>query len=154
MRRPQHHSFVFLDLITKYSGATLMHNLICSFFSSGQRFARGSSVSTSGFLQIPPRDGHPCLRLCPSHCRTASGLSPVRNVRRQAHHHKKTPVLSYRGLIVIDKMLFSYKTDCSYFLSAACAACINVRGFFNFYRLVFVYTKFHPCFITKHTQFP
>ena len=29
--------------------------------------------------------GHPCLRLYPSHCRADSGLSPVRNVRRQAH---------------------------------------------------------------------
>lgn len=42
----------------------------------------------SGFLQIPPHDGHPCLRLCPSHHRADSGdsgLSPVRNVRRRAH---------------------------------------------------------------------
>ena len=40
---------------------------------------------TSGFLQIPPHDRHPCLRLYPSHCRADSGLSPVRNVRRRAH---------------------------------------------------------------------
>ena len=30
--------------------------LLCDFCSSGRNFA-------SGFLQIPPRDGHPCLRL-------------------------------------------------------------------------------------------
>ena len=47
-----------------------------------------SRFPTSGFLQIPPHDGHPCLRLYPSHYRADSGLSPVRNVRRQAHHHK------------------------------------------------------------------
>ena len=41
---------------------------------------------TSGFLQIPPRDGHPCLRLYPSRYRADSGLSPIRNVRRRAHH--------------------------------------------------------------------
>ena len=27
----------------------------------------------SSFLQIPPHDGHPCLRLYPSHCRADSG---------------------------------------------------------------------------------
>ena len=32
----------------------------------------------SGFLQIPPHDGHPCLRLYPSHYRADSGLAPVR----------------------------------------------------------------------------
>src|SRR5690606_29122198 len=30
--------------------------LVCSFCPSGQDFA-------AGFLQIPPRDGHPCLKL-------------------------------------------------------------------------------------------
>lgn len=40
---------------------------------------------TSSFLQIPPRDGHPCFRLYPSHYRADSGLAPVRNVRRRAH---------------------------------------------------------------------
>ena len=36
-----------------------------------------------------PSRGHPCLRLYPSHCRADSGLSPVRNVRRQAHRAKR-----------------------------------------------------------------
>ena len=49
-----------------------------------------SRFPTSGFLQIPPHDGHPCLRLYPSHYRADSGLSPVRNVRRQAHQIKRT----------------------------------------------------------------
>ena len=44
---------------------------------------------TSSFLQIPPHDGHPCLRLYPSHYRADSGLSPVRNVRRKAHIYIK-----------------------------------------------------------------
>ena len=47
-----------------------------------------SRFPTSGFLQIPPHDGHPCLRLYPSRYRADSGLSPVRNVRRQAHREK------------------------------------------------------------------
>ena len=46
------------------------------------------SIPASGFLQIPPRDGHPCLRLYPSRYRADSGLSPVRNVRRRAHSDK------------------------------------------------------------------
>ena len=44
-----------------------------------------SSFPTSGFLQIPPHSGHPCLRLYPSRYRADLGLSPLRNVRRQAH---------------------------------------------------------------------
>ena len=40
-------------------------SLICDFCSSIRNFARRGTfpASTSGFLQIPPRDGHPCLRL-------------------------------------------------------------------------------------------
>ena len=56
-------------------------SLICDFCPSDQGFAYS-------FLQIPPHDGHPCLRLYPSHHRADSGLAPVRNVRRRAHHTK------------------------------------------------------------------
>ena len=49
----------------------------------------------SGFLQIPPRDEHPCLRLYPSHYRADSRLAPVRNVRRRAHS-KKAPALKLK----------------------------------------------------------
>ena len=48
-----------------------------------------AQVGTSGFLQIPPHDGHPCLQLYPSHYRADSRLSPVKNVRRRAHENKK-----------------------------------------------------------------
>ena len=44
-----------------------------------------SRFHTSGFLQIPPHDEPPCLRLTPSHYRADPGLSPVRNVRRRAY---------------------------------------------------------------------
>ena len=53
-----------------------------------------SRFPTSGFLQIPPHDGHPCLRLYPSRYRADSGLSPVRNVRRQAHRSQLRDKLS------------------------------------------------------------
>ena len=43
--------------------------LLCGFCSSGQRFA-------CGFLQIPPRDGHPCRPANYSPCRASRGLSP------------------------------------------------------------------------------
>ena len=49
---------------------------------------RVSIFPESSFLQILPRDRHPCLRLCPSRYRADSGLTPVRNVRRQAHDRK------------------------------------------------------------------
>ena len=42
--------------------------LICDFCSSGQRFA-------CGFLQIPPRDGHPCRPANSSPCRVCRRLS-------------------------------------------------------------------------------
>ena len=42
--------------------------LICDFCSSGQRFA-------CGFLQIPPRDGHPCRPANDSPCRARRRLS-------------------------------------------------------------------------------
>ena len=62
-----------------------------TFYVVSVRQARGLPARvdrfplTSGFLQIPLRSGHPCLRLYPSHYRAGSGLSPVRNVRRRAH---------------------------------------------------------------------
>ena len=43
--------------------------LVCDFCSSGQCFA-------FSFLQIPPRDGHPCRSANRSPCRADSGLSP------------------------------------------------------------------------------
>jgi hypothetical protein len=43
--------------------------LLCDFCSSGQCFA-------FGFLQIPPRGGHPCRSANCSPCRANSGLSP------------------------------------------------------------------------------
>ena len=46
-----------------------------------------SKFPTSGFLQIPPHDGHPYLRLYPSRYRADLELAPLRNVRRQAHRY-------------------------------------------------------------------
>ena len=51
---------------------------------------RVSRFPESSFLQILSRDRYPCLRLCPSRYRADSGLTPVRNVRRQAHIKKRT----------------------------------------------------------------
>ena len=63
---------------------------------------RVSTFPASSFLQIPSRDGHPCLRLYPSHYRVDSGLAPVRNVRRRAQSSRRgwlTPVLSHRAYV-------------------------------------------------------
>ena len=59
---------------------------------------RGILFPESGFLQIPSRDGHLCLRLCPSHYRADSGLPPVRNVRRRAHQKSRLSALVFQRL--------------------------------------------------------
>ena len=47
-----------------YGSSSLPICLICDSCSSDRGFARGLvCLPTSGFLQIPPHDGHPCLRL-------------------------------------------------------------------------------------------
>jgi hypothetical protein len=63
-----------------------------AFYTVSVRQTRGlpmGSFPTSGFLQICSHLQHPCLRLYPSRYQVDSGLSPVRNVRRQAHNAKK-----------------------------------------------------------------
>src|SRR6476660_5812753 len=45
-----------------------LERLVCGFCPSGQRFA-------CGFLQIPPRDGHPCRPANDSPCRVRRRLS-------------------------------------------------------------------------------
>ena len=52
-----------------YAISSRCDRLLCSFCSSGQRFA-------CGFLRIPPRDGHPCRPANSSPCRACRGLSP------------------------------------------------------------------------------
>ena len=49
-----------------------------------------------GFLQIPPRDGHPCRLLWRSPCRAASGLSPVSRAPCRAHHKKQARTGRFR----------------------------------------------------------
>ena len=74
-----------------YSSLTLIHSLY-GFCSSGQSFA-------ASFLQIPRRQGHPCLCLYPSHCRADSGLSPVRTCARRAHCKNGGPLRDLRGFV-------------------------------------------------------
>lgn len=75
---------------------------------------RVSRFPESSFLQILPRDRHPCLRLCPSRYRADSGLTPVRNVRRQAHSKKEPPYATLLlGKPMVALALFSvFKRPC------------------------------------------
>ena len=57
--------------------------LVCDFCSSGQRFA-------SGFLQIPPRDGHPCRSANSSPCRACRGLAPPSKCALPGAQNEKT----------------------------------------------------------------
>ncbi len=71
-------------------------HLACDFCSSGQRI-------TCGFLQIPPRCGHPCRPANSSPCRACRGLSPP-SERSLPGAHKKSPstawLLNYGALNV------------------------------------------------------
>lgn len=76
---------------------------------------RVSRFPESSFLQILPHGRHPCFRLCPSRYRADSGLTPVRNVRRQAHF-KKTGLFSQSSLrhfITYSFIYITYTTDFS-----------------------------------------
>src|SRR5258708_7162517 len=57
---------------------------LCGCCSSGQRFA-------CSFLQIPPRDGHPCRPANYSPCRASRGLSPPSKSALPGAHKKKAP---------------------------------------------------------------
>ncbi len=53
----------------------------------------------SGFLQIPPRDRHPCHWLCTSRCRACLGLSPIRNAPCSAHNKKEKETIPLLFLV-------------------------------------------------------
>ena len=68
--------------------------LLCGFCSSGQRFA-------CGFLQIPPRGGHPCRPANRSPYRADSGLSPpshpaTTTCTRTAPSRRYAPCLAHK----------------------------------------------------------
>lgn len=73
--------------------------LVCDSCSSGQCFA-------CGFLQIPPRDGHPCRPANRSPCRANRGLAPPSHPTATTRirtapclaHHKKTPMAEPTGV--------------------------------------------------------
>ena len=83
---------------------TPAYNLLYDFCPSGQSFAhwRTFQPPQSGFLQIPPRGGHPCLRLYPSHCRADLGLSLVRTCARRAHSKNRADSTPARLYYIID----------------------------------------------------
>jgi hypothetical protein len=68
--------------------------LLCGFCSSGQRFAYG-------FLQIPPRDGHPCRSANDSPCRVRRGLSPPSECALPGAQRKWLPNGSHNLLILL-----------------------------------------------------
>lgn len=72
------------DIWASPSIAGLPHaiGLVSGFCSSGPSFA-------SGFLQIPPRGGHPCLRLVVPVITAHRGLTPPRFTPCLAHQKEK-----------------------------------------------------------------
>lgn len=70
-RIPPYHSVDSYRTLTPFVVSSTAFGLISGFCPSGQMFA-------SGFLQIQPYDGYPCLCLYESRHWGALGLSPVR----------------------------------------------------------------------------
>jgi hypothetical protein len=76
--------------------------LLCDFCSSGQRFA-------CGFLQIPPRGGHPCRPANTSPCRACRGLdfdklsrvAPPSGCALPGAQHKYPEINWIRGIRVL-----------------------------------------------------
>jgi len=71
--------------------------LICSFCSSGRDFA-------ASFLQIPPRGGHPCLKLTFPTVKVRSGLSPYSY--RPCRAHIKKPQSCRRAAAANIRIIF------------------------------------------------
>ncbi len=67
---------------------------------------RVSILPTSGFLQIPPRDGHPCLRLTVPTAKSVADFH--RQVIAHAERTKKTPLLPNIGLKVFPYLVFCF----------------------------------------------
>ena len=81
--------FEDICLLTQYG------RLVCDFCSSGQCFA-------CGFLQIPPRGGHPCRPANRSPCRAGRGLSPpshstATTAVETALNKRYTPCLAHKN---------------------------------------------------------
>src|SRR5215216_2972825 len=82
--------------------------LICDFCSSGQRFA-------CGFLQIPPRDGHPCRPANRSPCRVCRRLSLPSECALPGAHTKSGMVCT----MPLDKYYNSGNFKKAYFFNIA-----------------------------------
>src|SRR5712692_10049399 len=73
--------------------------LLCDFSSSSQRFA-------CGFLQIPPRDGHPCRPANDSPCRVRRRLSlPSKSALPGAPKQERRDWMSRRSVISLRRAL-------------------------------------------------
>ncbi|HCU30104.1 MAG TPA: hypothetical protein DIC57_05755, partial [Sphaerochaeta sp.] len=80
--------------------------------SSGRKFA-------SGFLQIPPRRGHPCLWLCTWRYHPYLGLSPFRKCSYRAHMKQPASLWGKRAdFLSLGSTYFTKEAAASYTLSA------------------------------------
>jgi hypothetical protein len=103
--------------------------LICSFCSSGRDFA-------SGFLQIPPHDGHPCPWLTVGAINPRNGLSPSRSRACRAHTQEQ---YRWQAVLLIEKEVWVIRMLHLVVLSPSTILCPPVLfvlylnlNFFNF----------------------
>ena len=77
-----------------FANSPAQNGLVCGFCSSGQGFA-------AGFLQIPPRDGHPCLWLTLLAAKRVADLHRRVSARAGRTKNKRPARLLGRGAFVI-----------------------------------------------------
>src|SRR6266496_4195655 len=98
--------------------------LICDFCSSSQRFA-------CGFLQIPPRDGHPCRPANDSPCRVRRRLSlPSKSALPGAQKKRRRVVFTPRLFWPTDSVTDG-SSRCLYYGVAEPAAAVSVLVLFG-----------------------
>ena len=93
-------SFPFRVLRPRLTSCSLLL-LLCSFCSSVQEFAHWNFFPQSDFLQIPPHDGHPCLRLTiPATERVVDFHSLVITHARRTRKLKAPPELAVPSVLI------------------------------------------------------
>ena len=102
------HCLIYLTVLVQYWTSLCFASLSTPIRPSLWDFCSSVQVFASGFLQIPPHDGHPCLWLMIPTVKAHSGLSPPSC--RPCRAHKKATSLSLESGLT-HKSINSYEIN-------------------------------------------